>query len=77
MTLSVQSSEKLAIFFKQLAELELEVEQCRQDLAALYDFEPYAAFCRLDADGDGNIFTIDFYNYLHQNEREHFGIKDC
>jgi len=43
----------------------------------LYDFEPYAAFCRLDQDGDDNLYTIDFYNFLRENDINQFTIKDC
>ena len=60
-----------------MAELELNVEMYRQKLASLYDFEPYAAFCRIDTDGDKEIFTIDFYNFLQENDRTQFSIKDC
>jgi len=43
----------------------------------IYDFEPYAAFCRLDSDDDGRIFTMDFYNYLRDNDVMQFTLKDC
>jgi hypothetical protein len=51
-------------FFRNLADLELSVEKARQDLANLYDFEPYAAFCRVDGDGNKLIYTYDIYKYL-------------
>ena len=47
--LSEKTSEKLVNYFRTLADLELSVEKARQDLANLYDFEPYAAFCRVDS----------------------------
>lgn len=37
-------------------------------MALLYDFEPYAAFCRLDKDGDGELYVSDFYNFLVEND---------
>lgn len=43
----------------------------------LYDFEPYAAFKRIDQDDDGEIYTLDFYNYLRENDVTQFSIKDC
>ena len=48
MSLNEECKNKLSWFFRHLASLELEVELCRQSLASLYDFEPYAAFSRLD-----------------------------
>lgn len=57
--------------------MELNVEEYRQKLAMQYDFEPYAAFCRMDADGDKHLFTLDFYNFMHENDRKQFSIKDC
>jgi hypothetical protein len=43
----------------------------------IYDFEPYAAFCRLDKDGDDHLYTIDFYNFLRENDIKQFTMKDC
>ena len=56
-------------FFKRAAAQELDVEMSRQKLASLYDFEPFAAFSRLDVDGDGEIYVVDIYNFLVENER--------
>lgn len=64
-------------FFRNIADLELNVEEYRCKLARLYDFEPYAAFCRLDADGDGKLYTKDFYNFLRENDINQFSMKDC
>lgn len=68
---------KLAWFFRHLSALELEVEQTRQTLASLYDFEPYAAFSRIDQDQDKQCYTIDFYQFMMDNDRKQFSIKDC
>lgn len=77
MSISVATQKKLCTFFQQIADLEINVELGRQKLALLYDFEPWAAFCRLDQDGDGHIFTLDFYNFLRENDVNHYSIKDC
>lgn len=61
----------------QIADLELNIEQYRQKLSMLYDFEPYAAFKRLDGDDDGNIYTLDFYQFMKDNDQHQFTIKDC
>lgn len=42
----------------------------------LYDFEPYAAFCRLDADGDGEIWVKDFHRFFRENDITCFQMKD-
>lgn len=52
----------------QIADLELQVEDYRQRLAMLYDFEPYAAFKRIDKDDDGDIYTTDFHHFLREND---------
>lgn len=67
MSISPQTQKKLKEFFLQIADLELQVEDYRQRLAMLYDFEPYAAFKRIDQDDDDAIYTMDFYNYLREN----------
>ena len=71
-----QTQEKLTNFFRNLADLELSVEKARQDLANLYDFEPYAAFCRVDADGNKAVYTHDIYEFMQDNDRTQFSIKD-
>ena len=77
MPLSLQTKKTLARLFTAIAESETFVEKHRQQMASLYDFEPYAVFCRLDADGDKEIFTIDLYKFLHQNDKTHISLKDC
>ena len=68
--LSITTQQKLVNYFRYLADLELSVEQGRQELANLYDFEPYAAFCRVDMDGNKLIYCMDVYNFLQQNDRK-------
>lgn len=69
MSLNEECKNKLCWFFRHLGSLELEVEQCRQNLASLYDFEPYAAFSRIDQDNDKCVFVLDFYNFLRDQGR--------
>ena len=57
-------------YWQALAELELNVELYRQKLAALYDFEPFAAFCRMDGDKDKLLFVRDFWDFLRDNGRK-------
>ena len=52
------------------------MEKVREDLANLYDFEPYSAFCRLDRDGNKKIYVMDVYNFLQDNNRKQFSVKD-
>lgn len=69
----------------QIADLELNVELYRQKLAMLYDFEPFAAFKRLDTDDDGYIYTMDFYNFMSSRDNvnsnvqssSRWTVKDC
>ena len=75
-TLNLECQDALVGFFKQAADQELAVEKCRQKLASLYDFEPFAAFTRIDADGDKAIYCLDIYNFLQDNDRKQFQIKD-
>lgn len=46
--LGIESQHKLAEFFRTVAENELIVERQRETLATLKDFEPFAAFQRLN-----------------------------
>lgn len=64
MTLNLESQEKLSSYFRNLADLELNVETYRQKLAALFDFEPYAAFSTIDQDGNCRITTQEIFNFL-------------
>jgi Ca2+-binding EF-hand superfamily protein len=43
----------------------------------LYDFEPYAAFKRIDQDDDGEVYVMDFYRFMRENDVTQFTIKDC
>ena len=75
-TLSKKTQVTLVSFFRNLAELELSVEQARVELADLYDFEPFAAFNRVDGDKNKKIYTMDIYEFLQENNRNRYSIKD-
>jgi hypothetical protein len=47
-----------------VAEEELQVERQRQYLAKLSDFEPYAAFQRVNRSGDGKVTASEIYSFL-------------
>ena len=46
--LGLESQYRLKDLFRDMAERELDVERHRQILAEIRDFEPYAAFCRIN-----------------------------
>jgi len=46
--LGLESQYRLRDFFRQIANTELTIETQRQELANLPEFEPYAAFCRIN-----------------------------
>ena len=57
--LSSVSKSKLGELFLTVAEEELMIERQRQNLASLREFEPYAAFTRVDRDHKGYITAKD------------------
>lgn len=62
--LGLESQYKLKEFFQTMAELELQVERQRQLLATLTDFEPFAAFQRINRNGDEFVTGLELYNFL-------------
>lgn len=58
---------KLTQLFKAIAESETEIEKLRQSLAEKHDFEPYAAFKRIDSSGLGYITITDLHQFLKDN----------
>jgi len=62
--LGIDTQYKLKEFFQTIAEQELAVERQRQLLATLPDFEPYAAFQRVNRNGDDIITALEIYSYL-------------
>jgi len=47
-----------------MAERELEIERQRQILGEIVDFEPYAAFCRVNRHEDKRITADEIFNFL-------------
>lgn len=53
--ISYDTKLKIKEIFLCLAEEELAIEKLRQMLASIKDFEPYAAFKRIDRDNSGFV----------------------
>ena len=47
-----------------VAENELIVERQRELLATLKDFEPFAAFSRINRNGDSKVTALEIYSFL-------------
>lgn len=62
--LGIESQYKLKEFFQAVAESELSVERQRQLLASIPDFEPFAAFQRVNRNGDEIITALEIYSFL-------------
>jgi hypothetical protein len=62
--LGIDTQLKLKEFFQTVAESELQVERQRQLLATIADFEPYAAFQRINRNGDEFVTALEMYNFL-------------
>jgi len=60
----VESQYKLREFFTAIAEEELQIEKQRQLLADITQFEPYAAFQRVNRKGDSRITALEIYSYM-------------
>ena len=65
--LGISTQYKLKDFFKTVADEELVVERQRQILASLPDFEPYAAFSRINRNRDEVVTALEIYNFLRDN----------
>ena len=62
--LGVETQLKLKEFFQAIADQELAVERQRQNLARVPDFEPFAAFSRLDRNANNKLNDMEIYNFL-------------
>ena len=62
--LGIDTQHKLREFFQTVAENELTIERQRQLLATLQDFEPFAAFSRINRNGDSKVTALEIYNFL-------------
>lgn len=70
------SKSKLGELFLTVAEEELMIERQRQNLASLREFEPYAAFTRVDRDHKGYITAKDIAIFVRlDNWSSHFIIE--
>jgi Ca2+-binding EF-hand superfamily protein len=59
-----------------LAQEELAIEKLRQMLATIRDFEPYAAFKRIDRDNTGFITTKKLSQFVRENGFREFTKED-
>ncbi len=75
--LGIETQYKLRDFFKAVAEEELIVERQRQHLAAVSDFEPYAAFKRVNRSGDEKVTALEIYYFLRDNGVNYCTLVDC
>ena len=62
--LGIESQNRLKDFLLAVANNELHIEAERQRLANIPDFEPYAAFCRINRMGDKRITTKELRDFL-------------
>ncbi len=62
--LGLETQYRLRDFLSKIATLELSIEQQRQRLAKIPDFEPYAAFCRINRTGDKAITCQELNQFL-------------
>lgn len=64
MSLGIESQYQLRDFFKEMADLELTTERQREILAKNNEFEPYAAYQRVNRKGDGRLSPLEIYSFL-------------
>lgn len=69
--LSFESRQMLRELLLEIAVHEQQIEILRQALAEIPDFEPYAAFRRIDRSRRGSVTAADIHEFLKQN-----GIKN-
>jgi hypothetical protein len=62
--LSIDTQLKVREFFQIIAEEELIIERQRQYLANIQDFEPFAAFQRVNRRGDHRVTALEIYSFL-------------
>ena len=62
--LGLETQYMMRDFFKAVAEEELQVERQRQLVASLSDFEPFAAFQRVNRKGDHKVNALEIYSFL-------------
>ena len=62
--LGLETQYCLRDYLKGIADKELEIERQRQILGEIQDFEPYAAFCRLNRHDDKRITADEIFAFL-------------
>jgi hypothetical protein len=62
--LGIESQYRLKDFLRALALKELQIEDQRQRLARHEEFEPYAAFCRVNRRGDKRICAAEIVDFM-------------
>ena len=65
--ISYDTKLKLKDLFVCLAEEEIGIEKLRQVLASIQEFEPYAAFKRIDREDSGYLNAKKICQYLREN----------
>ena len=55
---------KLVKLLMYVGETEMQIEFARQNLCKAQNFEPYAAFQRVDRDDKGYVVARDIYRYM-------------
>lgn len=63
-SLGIESQYQLRDFFKEIADNELVTERQREILAKNNDFEPFAAFQRVNRKGDSRVTALEIYSFL-------------
>ena len=63
-TLSLSMQRLVKQLLLTIARGEKTIETQRQALAKILDFEPFAAFSRVDKDGDGFVTPVDLLHFL-------------
>ena len=66
-SISYETKLKLKDLFVCLSEEETKIERLRQVLASIPEFEPYAAFKRIDRQSTGSINCKTICRYLREN----------
>jgi Ca2+-binding EF-hand superfamily protein len=66
-SLSFDTKQKLKDLFVCLSQEEIKIERLRQVLSSIPDFEPYAAFKRIDRCSTGNLTCKTICKYLREN----------
>ena len=62
--LGLETQYCLRDLLRNIAERELDIERNRQILGEILEFEPYAAFCRVNRHEDKKITADEIYSFL-------------